>query len=232
MMVLNADQQALLDFQRAVAPLREAAREFRGPGLVSYADAVLGSASVFGLAERHARQRERAEALGVQPQRARFADEESSRLNDKALKTLGLAPGALQQLRKDLAEYADATGKANYDEFHADFRAGLVDADVKTSDLQEVDGALGELLDAVRSGGADALVDRLEAEVKNLDQMRRSPGRGAERNIAPWKIASIILMLGIGVINFIHCTFFGCSVTDWGGYIAAYGTLGLIALAC
>ena len=118
------------------------------------------------------------------------------------------------------------------DRFRVEMYEALVDTECKKSDLEKVDRAVRETLDVVGKHGLAALPDHLERQLDELAKRRRSPGRGAEENIPWWKLGAIILIVGVAIMNFIHCTFFGCTVTDWNGYIAGYTVLVLILLFC
>ena len=91
-----------------------------------------------------------------------------------------------------------------------------------------MDKAFRQALDAARGGPRDLLA-YLERGTEELFGRRREVKRG--NPIPPWKLAAIILIVGVAIFAFLHCTIFGCSASR-DAYIGAFTVLGLIALFC
>ena len=95
-----------------------------------------------------------------------------------------------------------------------------------------MDSAVNKFLDVVKRERLGGIPNYLEERLNELSQLRQKEHRGASKNLAPWKIVALIVLVGVVIMNFIHCSFFGCTISDASSYIAGYTVLALVLAFC
>ncbi len=190
------------------------------PTLLPYFDSLTGVVACFGRTELVARTYDRAVALGLQPERHDALAAEVRKHNEAGIAQTAVLRSTLKQLEKDLgaAKLAKAHVNARLTECSDEFKAALVDWDMKGSDAKKIADVLDEMVGLVTKKGAAALPGYLDKTFAELVEVRQRPDRGAIDNIPWWKILIIVGMVGWWIIQILWCNAFGCapaSVAFW-----------------
>jgi hypothetical protein len=237
---LSTEKDAARQFDDAAIPLRRLTQEFPGSGLATFANSFLDGLAISIEAEKFARQAERCNVLKIQADRAKFCQEKFSGLNSRAVEAFTRSRDSLKLFRQDLTGYLEKAGPKikqfgdeKLEQFRTELNEVLVDAEFKKSDLEQIDKEVRGLMDFAKSKGFANLPDYLEERTSRAIKMRQSPGRGAEENISPWCIAAALaILIALGLIFFIHCGIFGCSIATSSAYIAAMIVVVLAGVGC
>jgi hypothetical protein len=225
--IFTREQEATLKFQAVCVPAMESAREI-GPMTAEFTAKFFRAVSAFGESELFARQAERCEAMDIQPERMTHCWQMFKSLNNEGLQTIDSALELIDGLNTEFegivkkAENSKEKVKAISKHFFDVTISNLVEVDIKKSDALELIDEIKNLVSQIEKNGVGD-VPRIAAErLTLLKTMRSEKGRGAEKNIFPWKLAGVIaLLIVLGLAFAIHCGIFGCSVSSRNSYIAA-----------
>jgi hypothetical protein len=214
--------------------VRDAAAQVPGPGLARVTGTTTEALSFFIESELNHRQAERYQAVDLQPEVVAFMGANGQAANERGLEVLRTATAAVGTARENVADLRVETAEVARlaGEFHREVRANLADSELKVDDIKRLDAIIAEVVDATRAGSLGAAVDQIERGLGQLDDVRRQPNRGAVENFPLWKIGGLIVLLGVGIIFFIHCGIFGCDITSRDSYITALIVTALITLGC
>lgn len=154
------------------------------------------------------------------------------KLNKQGVGYLRTALGFLKEFEKSLDRQpkTDEAFQKVLREYHIDLKEILVHQEMKASDIKEIDDVIKETLQALKKGntGLD-LIKYIEKNIEKLIKVRLQPGRGAETNIAVWKLIAAAAMLGIGAWIVYKCYYspWRCSSNEK----KIYNTILLLAIA-
>lgn len=231
--LLSREQAASASFLNASVPLREVAEDGHGQGLANFAGLFIQAVNSFGLSELHARQAERVQALKLPAAGARAAQARSKQHNDRGLRLLEESRATLKLFREELATFPDtAASERQVRAVREEFRTGLVELELKASDVAQIDAAAAEAFELVRSG-ANSLPDYLEHHLARLEKVRRQPDRGAVDNIPIWKVIAIVVALGVWIWAFFRCSWWGrCSFAEGLAYFVIFWLAALVVRFC
>lgn len=234
MEILNREQKAVYEFMTASAMMRQVADDGHGKGLLDLTDALLQAIASFGVSELYARIAERCKALGIKDSRYQLALENSVYNNKKGLRNLSYAQNAFKQFRKDLGTYPKDTNLSeDLDILQRELRDGLVDLEIKASDVIKIDNAIKECFDTVRPKGIEGLADYIKMKLSELENIRKKDDRGAIENIPVWKIAAVAVALGVWVWGLFRCKWWGsCSWKEGLSYAVIFYVAALIRKFC
>jgi hypothetical protein len=190
------------------------------PTVLPYFDSLTSVVACFGHTELVARRFDRAEALGLLPDRGKALRTEVTKRNEAGLAHITVLRSTLGQLEKDLAASKLSKGfvSRRLKETSDEFKLALVDWDMKGSDAKKIAVVLDEMVGLVSKEGVTALPRYLDGKFAELEEVRRRPDRGAIDNIPWWKILIIVGMVGWWIIQVLWCDAFGCvpaSVAFW-----------------
>lgn len=240
MEMLNREQNAMAQFMQSSEKMRQIADDGHGKGLLELTDALLQAMTSFGMSEMNARKAERREAIKIQQDVVKLVSKETDYYHKKGLKSLSHAHKGLEQFREDLQKYKEELGaqfevdiSEDLDKLHHDLRKGLVDLDIKASDVKKLDGAIQECFNSVRSKSPESLIDYIESKLRELEKIRNRPDRGAVENIPIWKVVAIVAALGIWVWALFRCHWWGsCSLAEGLSYFILFWIAVYIARFC
>jgi len=167
------------------------------------------SASVsFGLCELHARQAERSNALGIDPDRVAYEERRRDKYQAMGLNSLSSAIELINSISQNDFGNTLEIPPDNLDaweESHLEFKELISDLEISSPDAVKFWNEIQASIDAVTSGGENALVARIKSKVLELDTARRSPDRGTTPNIPWWKIVIIAVIVGITIWLVVRC---------------------------
>lgn len=231
--ILSREQAASFQFLRASDPLREVADDGHGQGLASFAGLFVQAVNSFGLSELQARQAERIQILKLPAASARSAQSRSKQHNDKGLRLLGECRDALKLFREEVATFPDSAAQASQVRAVRDeFRANLVELELKASDIAKIDASAAEAFELAERG-AGALPDYLERHLGRLEEARKRADRGAVDNIPIWKIIAIVVAFGVWIWAFFRCGWWGaCSYAEGLAYAVIFWLAALVVRFC
>jgi hypothetical protein len=201
---LNREHQAIADQKSAFALFRPAVQDEQSIDLLRFYDAFDGAVSGFVLSELHMRQADRCKALHVFPELQTHALAQGQELNLRALAHLANAQAFLWKFRKSLSPQSPVEKPfiERLGEFRQEIREAVCQLEIKASDASELSQAVDEVCAIFRSGATEVEVfDAIDATIRSLDALRKTPGRGADTNIAAWKIlvGRVLLILSAWV---------------------------------
>ena len=230
---LNRDQQAVSDFFSASIPLFRIVDDERTRGLQEFANTIVTSIALFGQSELNYRQAERYSTIDVRGKDSLSA-QKGKRYNDKGLKTLSMAYDSLKQIKEESSKFPKIDNlREPVLSFQKDFREELVNLDLKSSDVKKIDEAVQQCLSVVQSDGLDGIIKYLEVQTKKFEEIRKRPDRGSVENIPIWKVAAIVVAVGVWVWALFKCNWGGgCSLQEGLAYFIVFWIAALIARFC
>jgi len=173
-------------------------------------DNLIGAVSSFILCELNMRQAERCLTAGIQPGRAADLRELALNHNILGIESLKLALESLSTNEEkenslpSLTRAQKSEFNSRIDEFGRNLTILLVEEEIKPSDLSEILSGLKGVSKNARKGPSKIL-DRLRADISHLLQLRQSKDRGAATNIPGWKLAGLIVFLGVMYVYYVRC---------------------------
>lgn len=240
MEMLNREQNAIAQVMKSSEKMRHIADDGHGKGLLELTDALLESIASFGVSEMYARKVERRQVIKIQSDFVKLVSKEIEYNNEKGLRSLSHAHNGFKQFKDDLQKFKKELGpkfkvdvSKDLDILHQELRKGLVDLDIKASDVKKLDDTIQECFDSVRSKSAEGLADYIESKLKDLENIRKQPDRGAVENIPIWKIAAVAVALGVWVWALFRCKWWGgCSYKEGLAYAVIFNVAAYIAWLC
>jgi hypothetical protein len=204
---------AWLDRMAAVRTRMQTTAE-QVPAVLPYFDFLTDATACFGRCEIDARSLDRAVALDVFPERRKPLRASVAELNAAGLQQVEQARRTLKKMAKEI-EALDMDPKrvrSRLDTFQREVRVAIADWDMKVSDAEKLDAVVAEAVGHVRKAGLDTLPSYLDRKLAELGKLRRRRDRGAVDNIPWWKIVILAGFLGWMILQWLVCSFFGCSV--------------------
>ena len=228
---LSREHRAILNFKTASAAVASLVRDEENIAFSRFYSAFEGALTFFIHSELMFRQADRCRALKVRPGVQSDAESAGERLNRRGIEMLTISQAMLASFGKGLGEepVPDPTLQTKLAEFRTEAREALADLELKASDVRELDGALSEAIAAAGPGKTSKdLVAFMTKKLKDLAALRATEGRGAETNIAIWKIVAAAILLVLSVWTVVKCyrTNWGCSQKEQ----EIYGTVLAVAL--
>jgi hypothetical protein len=234
MEILSKELGAVSQFRMESEKMLRLAGDMPGKGLLELTESFLEAISSFGLTEINSRMVERRAAIEIQQDFVKTVSKKINYNNEKGLRNLSYAYRGLKIFREDLINIRKEVGdkfevdiSKDLKVLHDELRAGLVDLDIKASDVVKIDKVITECFENVGSNGADGLVDYIELKLNDLEKIRKSPNRGAVENIPVWKVAAIAVAVGFWIWGLFKCHWWNssCSTKE----SLAYSTIFWIA---
>ena len=158
--------------------------------------------SRFGEAELVARHRERLDALDIQSDLRATLAKKYDALTKDGVAAVETFRSTLEKLRAELADVdiAKIKMKPLRAALAEGFKTRLTDIEMKGSDAKKLNEAFARLLEAAASGPG-ALIDMAAEATSELARLRVAPDRGAQDNIAPWKLLILIAIFAVFLIG-------------------------------
>ena len=196
---LSREHQAIAEQKAAFAHFRPALADEQSAELLRFYDCLDGAVSSLILSELHMRQGERCKALKVLPELQMHSLRHGNEQNLKALAHLANAQAFAWKFRKNiLAEKSGKSFAPRLDDFRHEMREALCQLEIKGSEAAALDEAFGEVCTVLRTGGGEAqLFDFIDAGIRSLESLRKTPGRGAQAYIASWKLLLVRIVLAL-----------------------------------
>jgi hypothetical protein len=237
---LNDSQMAVAHFMDASRDLRFIAEDTHFPELGAFADRFLAGVTGFGRTEMEFGRRNRVANLAS----AGFAPDALEGLHDVKwrlasnfnLQGVQLLDGAsrlvegaqrirLPEHRPDLGDDVAALRR--------DLSFHLAELEIKPSDAVRIAEAAKPILDLASRGDVTALYKEVADRAVHLQKLRSTEDRGTQDNIPVWKVAAIVVAVGIWVWALFKCKWWGsCSLKEGLGYFIAFWIAALIAKFC
>jgi hypothetical protein len=121
---------------------------------------------------------------------------------------------------------------AMVDDFYDDLREALADLEVKASDVEKINNVIRSGIDQFRNKPPQGLGEYLAGKLKELAAVRKRPDWGAVDNVPLWKVAAIVVAVGVFIWAFFRCALNRCSLVEGLSYFIIISVAGLIAKFC
>ncbi|HXT51034.1 MAG TPA: hypothetical protein VN811_08320 [Thermoanaerobaculia bacterium] len=198
---LSREHQAVLDQKVGFAAFRPVVEDEQSLDLLRFYDSFDGAVSAFILTELHIRQADRCKALGVLADYQKHSAGAGAKQNSTGLSYLETAQTHLDEFRKALkAENpVDKGFSRQLNETKTAMKEALAQVEIKGTDAQGLGAVIDEVsgLFAIGATSVNVFV-YVGKKLDELKAMRRTPGRGAETNIAVWKLVAAAVLLALG----------------------------------
>lgn len=219
-------------YKTASAQLRPAVEDEENINYTRFFDAFDGAMSNFIQTELYIRQADRCKVLDINRDLETYSKNYGLKLNKQGVGYLRTALGFFKEFEKSLDRQpkTDEAFQKVLKEYYTDLKEILVHQEMKASDIKEIDDVIKDTLQTLKRGntGLD-LIKYMEKNIEKLIKVRLQPGRGAETNIAVWKLIAAAAMLGIGAWIVYKCYYspWRCSSNEK----KIYNTILLLAIA-
>lgn len=151
--------------------------------------------------------------MGIQPDLQSYAQAMRTELNNRGIDYLteSLTPfNSFKDEQTDLS-VTDADFQQVLNEHKSALKDILIRLEIKGSDASELSDVIDEVANTLAEGNSGMnLLDYMATKIQQLIDTRNQPGRGADTNIAIWKLiaAAVLLDLGIWVV-------YKCNYSRW-----------------
>jgi hypothetical protein len=197
---LSRAHQAISDQKSAFSQFRPAVADEQSMELLRFYDSFDGAVSGFILSELNMRQGDRCKALKVFGDLQNHSYKQGVEFNLRALDHLAHAQAFLWKFRKNLPEQ-DTAAKPfvqRLDDVRHEMREFLCELEIKSSDAAELSSAVDNVCAVFKTGASEAgIFVFIDSAIKSLEALRKTPGRGADSNIAAWKLHVAQIMLAL-----------------------------------
>lgn len=226
---LNVDDRVLEFFHTFTLNLVTRIEREGLPASGKFFDQLMAATTSFGMAERNFRKAGRISAAGLSKQDAATAQQTADRLHASGLIALKDLSTTLDSVMTEWDPYhaqKKEDRKRACDEFSATVLRGLVDTELKPSDVGELKDALATITKAM-TGTKKELAAFLSKTVAEYEALRNKPDRGTVPNIMPWKILALCLIgVGIIIVQLIIVAFGRGGGAAVGAFLTGLGGLG------
>lgn len=229
--ILNREQNASLDFHVMSSPQLLSIKDIGEPELSNFFEAYLDACSSFGLSELYFRTKGRIENGTGEQDLIDYYNNLGETYNQKGIDVLTIAITDFQAYVNGLPPNPPHP-PADYSEFVAESKFFYENLEIKPADTAELITALNEAVNAA-SPSESGLYQYILLKANELKTVRQSPGRGAETNLAWWKIVAIGVIIGIAALEIWRCIYKNkCSKTEKAAYKAGYTIASLVLKFC
>ncbi len=201
--ILNREQSALMDFDMMSSPQLLSFVNSDEPQLATFLESFNDACSLFGLSELYYRQKGRIEYGTGQPDLIAYYTELGGTYNNKGIDLLTIAINGLVAYISS-HQFNPPGQPAQFTEFSKEFKTYFENLEVKPRDTQELVTVLNDTVNAV-TPGEQATLQYLLNKALELRAVRQSPDRGADTNLAWWKIVAIGVYVGLAAIEVWYC---------------------------
>lgn len=240
---LSREHQAILNQKASFAHLRTVIEDEQSLELIRFYDSFDGAMSSFILTELHMRQGDRCKALQVFPDYQAHSHKQGARQNLKGLSYLAASQVFLEEFRKNLIGInpvarppsppreipVEKSFSPRLQEVRQELKEAIAQLEIKGRDAQELGGVVDDVVSVFKIGASSVDVFAfISAKVKELEAVRKTPERGAETNIAVWKLvaAAVLLVLAVWVVYKCFYSPWRCSKNEK----AIYNTILAVAM--
>jgi hypothetical protein len=231
----NLFQTRVKEFDLGVQPLKNYISKQNSKSLENVSEIFFNGFQTLGIGELYARQFERESQLELTKARAKFSETMFKRQNEAGLLQILESMNLLKDLKNDFssikkAEIKSIQGKLS--KVVEEFKLQSIDLEIKGKDTQILFEGIDEIIKKLNSSGIDGVVDHIESKMKELINFRKSADRGAYSNFPVWKIAAIIIGLGVWILAFIRCGVFRCSAAEGTAYVIIFAIAAIVSKFC
>ena len=215
---LSREQQAVSNFQTAYVQLRTVIEDENEVNLVKFYDGFAASISFFINSELHYRQSDRCKQLNVLESLEKHSKSVGIASNNKGIKTLQNSLTQLEDFIKEASKNKPKNSNAEFQkeigEFAKSSKEYIATLEMKGSDAGELGNVIDEIANLYKEGNTEVnTLKYIHEKIKKLIEVRGTDGRGAETNIAVWKLiaAAAILIIGSYIVIKCYYTRWRCS---------------------
>jgi hypothetical protein len=228
--IFMKEQQAKLEFVRAVSDLRSHFSSYNSSQFLPAFDALTEAALRFGTCELRMRRAERLDALGLAKPEVKGLKSTALTNNERGLAALtGVRPfiDELESTRSSPEELALWRNISS--DLRAEWRDQISEVNVSAENALHLVRMMDECCEAIDQNGVAGLGRHLSATLAELEKQRRAPNRGIQEASFPWwKLVFVAGFFGIGVWALWNVANNGGG--SWNFYLMAVCAVALIML--
>ncbi len=235
---LTVEHQAVFNFKTAACHLRPLTEtDVAQQDYKDFYDAFTGAIASFIDSELNYRQASRCQQVGISPDLGTYSEGMGAKLNTAGIGYLTeslLSFTSFSDQQIDLP-IIDIEFQQELADFKTQMREVLVRLEMKGSDALELSNQIEEAASTLVPGNTGKeLLDRMGQKVQELINVRNQPGRGAESNIAIWKLIAAVVMLGMAMWIVYKCYYsrWSCSKKQKATYDTILGIAIIVFGAC
>jgi hypothetical protein len=206
---LTREQQAVFNFNEAAIQLRPITETDLGMSdYQDFYDYFTSGISRFIESELNYRQAQRCSEIGIQPELEKHSFERGKKCNETGITYLKNSKECFvkftgQQL--DLNK-TDSGFQKVLEKYKIELKEVLSELEIKGSDAKQLSEKIDEVLGTLAIGNSgEDLLDYMQKKITELSDVRATDGRGAETNIAVWKLLAAVVLLGLGAWAVYKC---------------------------
>ena len=113
-----------------------------------------------------------------------------------------------------------------------EFKLQCTDLEIKGKDVDKLFAGVDQVFASFQKEGINGVVGVIEKSMQELITLRKSDTRGAIDNFPIWKVAAIIVGIGVWIIGLIHCGWFGCSLQAGAAYFIIFAIAAIVTRFC
>jgi len=234
--MLSLPQTRVQRFENEILPFT---RFISATGIQSLADATdtfLDGFRTLGVGELYARQYERQSQLKKLAELATHSKAQFKKYNDLGITRIVEANSKLNGVAKEMSKTISAKDlkgvEGELKKQIEEFKLQCVDMEIKGRDVEKLFKGIDEVFKGFQKGGINGIVELTSKKMKDLVEMRKGSDRGAVDNFPAWKVAAIVVALGVWVLAFIHCGIFRCSIRTGLAYAVVFAIAAAVSQFC
>jgi hypothetical protein len=232
----NLFQTRVKNFEDEILPFKNFIANTQLKSLIEFNNTFFDGFRTLGVGELWARQYERQSKLQSLIANAEYSQSQFKRYNILGIQRINDALGKLKEaasefnavIKPDDVKKIENKLKEQIDEF----KLQCTDLEIKGSDVDKLFNSVDKLFDSFQVEGSSGVINVMEKSIQELISLRNSDNRGAIENFPIWKVAAIIIGIGVWIIAFIHCGFFNCSVSAGTAYFIIFLIAAIVVRFC
>jgi hypothetical protein len=185
--VFMQEQQAKLEFTRAISNLRSHFSNSDSPQFLTAFDALTEAALRFGTCELRMRRAERVDALGLAKLEVKHLKRTAISNNMRGLAALAGVRPFVEELETTKSSPEElALWRKSSPDLRAEWREQISEINVNAENTRHLVRMMDECCEALDRDGAAGLGKHLLATLTELEEQRRASNRGTQEASFPW----------------------------------------------
>jgi predicted phage tail protein len=213
MKALSREHQAVFNFKTSMAQLKAIVTDEENIFYERFFDSFESAISDFIQTELFIRQAERCEALNVNTDFANYSRKQGMSYNDEGVRMTLMSKEFLEQFAssQSVENTFDQALQTELESFQNKMKEEFSKLEIKASDAKEIDETLTKTIGSLSNDCIEQnLLQFMENQLVELAKVRKTESRGAEKNIAAWKLIAIAVLIGVATWSIIKC-----KLTPW-----------------
>ena len=143
--------------------------------------------------------------LKLSPQVVNYSKKQLKEWNERGITALEGSIESIEEFIKTGDLSKEPVSEKNFRDMRIRVAEILAESPLKTSDVSKLIGAFDEAVGKAATSGELGVISFMRDQIVKLKEVRLSPSRGTEDNIAIWKLIAAIIIFDFPVYKSLRC---------------------------